>query len=176
MNDLRELEQKIQDRLGVAEQRRLYDEEHRRQSQEAREQRGRRFRALADRLLRVHIQPRVDRLAAHFPAAPLHAEEQGPNRCVYLFRAGARFPAGGTLELAVHHDLEVERLFLLFRLDLLPAPFVFVGHDRLVLPLDEPDEDRAAAWIEEKLLGALEVCLRLQTGEDKGPPALRAAA
>jgi hypothetical protein len=164
MSHVAELEQKIRDRLAAAERRRRQDQEDRRQRERARQQRGLHFRAVADRLLRQHIRPGLDRLAALFPARPLHAEEAGRNRAVYLFRPSADFTAGGTLELAVHHDLEVERLFLLYRFELLPVPFAHVTHDRLVLPLDGADEARAAAWVEERLLGALDVCLRLQGG------------
>jgi hypothetical protein len=166
MTDLGELEQKIRDRLEEAEQRRRHREHHHRQRQADREQRRKHFRTLADRLLRLHIRPRFERLAAYFPSAtPLHAEEAGRNRCVYLFRPHPDFPAAGSLELAVHHDLECELLFLTYRLDLLPVPFAFSGQDRLTLPLVEPDEARAVAWVEGKMLEALDVCLRLQAGE-----------
>jgi hypothetical protein len=180
MIHLRELEQKIQDRLAVAEQRRRHHEDLRHHHHAARQERAQQFRAVADRLVRHHIRPRLDRLSAPFPARPLHPADQGPNRCVYVFHAGPRFPVGGTLEVAVHHDLDVEWLFVLYRLDLLPVPFPFVSDDRLILPLAGADEAHAAAWIEERLLEALDVCLRVQAGErDEGeaePPVLSLAA
>jgi hypothetical protein len=167
MMDLGELEQKIRARLAEAEQRRRHYEHHQRQRHADREQRRRLFRTLADRLLRLAIRPRLEKLAAYFPggAVPLHAEETGRNRCVYLFRPRPDFPAAGMLELALHHDLECQQLFLIYRLDLMPVPFPFNRHDRLTLPLAEPDEAHAVAWVESKMLEALDVCLRLQVGE-----------
>lgn len=163
MGDLQELERKIQERLRSAELDRRLEGEHKRVRQLTLQHRQRRFRALADRLLRHHIRPRLERLTRPFPnAGPVHAEEAGPNRCVYVFQPTAEFQAGGQLELAVHHDLEVERLFLVYRFHLLSVALPSSMEDRLVRPLDRVDERQLAEWIEAHLLGALDLCLRVQ--------------
>jgi hypothetical protein len=166
MNDLQAMDQKIRTQLEAVEQERRQTEEQLRERQAAQEQRARRFRFVADRILGQHIRPRLLSLASHFTnAVPLDAQETGRSRCVYLFQPTPRFPASGRLELAVHHDEEIEQVFLLFRFDLLPIPIPFVGQDHLVFPLYEIEEELAVKWIEEKLLQVVNVCLRLETGE-----------
>jgi hypothetical protein len=168
MNELENLEQRIWDRLAQAEQGRRLASEHERWRQEGREQRTHLFHRVADRLLGQCIRPRLERLAEHLGhAMPLGADETGRNRCVYPLRPTGRFPATGRLEVAVHHDLDVEKVFLLFHFELLPAPVPFEGQDRLVFRLEEVDDQRVAAWIEDKLLQVLDVYLRLQAGEQK---------
>jgi hypothetical protein len=177
MSDLQALEQKIKDRLDAVQEKRRLSEEQLRERQASLEQRARRFRFVADQLLSQHIRPRLARLAGHFTnAAPLDAQEAGRSRCIYLFQATPRFPASGRLELAVHHDQDIEQVFLLFRFELLPIPIPFVGQDHLVFPLYEIDEERAVMWIEEKLLQVVNVCLRLETGEQPEVIAVRMSA
>jgi hypothetical protein len=166
MGDLEGLEQRIRDRLALIQERRRHVEEQAQEHQSAQEQRADHFRRVADRLLRLHLRPRLAQLAAHFAnIVPLEGEEAGRNRCVYVLQQTARFRASGRLELAVHHDLAIEQVFLLYRLDLLPVSFPFEGQDCLVFPLYKIKDERVVAWLDEKLLQVLDVCLRVEAGD-----------
>jgi hypothetical protein len=165
MGDLQALERKILARMAAAGQRVQLNEEHRQRHLAAREQRKGLFTAVSDRLLRQLIRPRLAKLADHVGLGrPAHAEDAGRTRCLYVFGPAEPFPVTARLELAVHHDQDIEKILLLYRLEVLPAPFPFPAEDRLVLPLEAVAEPVVATWVEEKLLQFLDLYLRVVMG------------
>jgi hypothetical protein len=179
MSDMRQLGEKIRARVTAAERRRLQAEEQRRRREADREQRVQQFQALADRLGRSFIRPGLNRLAAHFKnAVPVAVEETGRHGHGYVFGPTAAFPAVARLELAVRADEPLENVLLVYRLEVLPAPSPLHCADRLVFPLHQVNEERAAAWVEEKLLQFVGVYFRVagDEAEDWPDPYIRRSA
>ena len=82
--------------------------------------------------------------------------------------AGRELPGGTTtlvvpysdecpdkVKLAFHlgHDGPIENVILEYNLEIIPVLIDFDKHDQLVIPIDKPDEDAIAAWIDDKLVG-----------------------
>jgi hypothetical protein len=163
MGDLRDLEGKIKERLARADEglRRWREEQGRLRAQF--HQRGRQFRAVADRLLDSHIRPRLAALAGRFDnVEAVPTEESGRRCCAYVFRPTPYFPATARLALAVYPDEHAEKVLLTCELDLLPALVPCEGRDLLTLPLHAFDEARAVGWVEDRLLRFAELYLRLE--------------
>jgi len=62
-------------------------------------------------------------------------------------------PAKVQLSFRLGHDGPVENAIMDYRLEILPIFFKFDSHDQLIVPIDHPDEDAIAGWIEDKLVG-----------------------
>ncbi len=61
----------------------------------------------------------------------------------------------GKVELSFRlgHDGSITNAILDYRLEILPIFIEFESHDQLFIPVDNPDEDAIAAWIDDKLVG-----------------------
>ncbi len=166
MTDLNDIDQKIQERLAAAEERRRRCQERVEQHQLELEQRFGRFGQTADRILQTLIRPRLQKLAEHFDNAELLPPEQsGRYRCDCRFRHAERFPATAKLTLSVSHDSRVEKLIAGYDLEILPTFFQFERHDEIVFPLDGVDESRLAQWLDAKLLQFVDTYLQLEMAD-----------
>ena len=60
----------------------------------------------------------------------------------------------GKVELSFRlgHDGPIKNAILDYRLEILPIFIKFESHDQLFIPIDKPDEDAIAAWIDDKLV------------------------
>jgi YHS domain-containing protein len=61
-------------------------------------------------------------------------------------------PALVELTFCLGHDGPVENAILQYELKIVPIYIKFDGHDQLVIPLDKPNEDAVAGWIDDKLV------------------------
>ncbi len=61
-------------------------------------------------------------------------------------------PAKVELSFRLGHDGPIENAILDYSLDILPIFIKFDSHDRLLFPIDQPNEEAIAAWIDEKLV------------------------
>jgi YHS domain-containing protein len=166
MSDLKGLERRIQERIGARDQRRHLEQDHLLQRMMEFEERHGRFVAIADRLVAKVVRPRMQKLREHFDNTEMpDCESNGRHHCTCRFHHTERFPAEAKLELAISRDGECRTLLVLYSLDILPVFFQFEGHDQLPLPLDSVDEEKVAAWIDDKLVGFVETYLRLETVE-----------
>ena len=61
----------------------------------------------------------------------------------------------GKVELSFRlgHDGPIENAIMDYRLEILPVFIKFDSHDQLVIPIDNPNEDAIATWIDDKLVG-----------------------
>lgn len=125
----------------------------------------RQFEQLADRLLTEVIQPRLEAVARFFPGARVRPAVQ-EHRCVAWFGFCQRFPATARVELTVDADQPLDQIVLRFDLSIMPSFMKYDAHDKLPLPLENVDEQLAAAWVEERLLAFLDAYLQLDRGED----------
>ena len=57
------------------------------------------------------------------------------------------------LSFSLGHDGPIENAVMDYRLEILPIFIKFESHDQLVIPIENPDEDAIAAWIDDKLVG-----------------------
>ena len=56
------------------------------------------------------------------------------------------------LSFRLGHDGSIKNAILDYRLEILPIFIKFESHDQLFIPIDKPDEDAIAAWIDDKLV------------------------
>jgi len=62
-------------------------------------------------------------------------------------------PAKVELSFRLGHDGQIENAILDYTLDILPIFIKFDSHDRLIFPIDNPNEGAIAAWTDDKLVG-----------------------
>jgi YHS domain-containing protein len=162
MSNLPEWEQKIQNQLAAAEQRKRAVQGHLQQRMTEAERRWQEFGALADRLVQTVIRPRMEKLVAYFDNARfLPPEQAGRYHCACQFQPTERFPAKVKLELSVGTDGQAEHLMVRYELQILPVFFHFQGEGETVFPMDAVDENRLTAWVEERLVAFVDTYLRL---------------
>jgi hypothetical protein len=165
LSDLQELEQKIREKLEAAEERKKLQQQCQKQRMLEYERRHQRYSAVADRLMRNIVRPRMQRLAAHFDNARfIAADEAAGHHEVCCFQRTLEVSATAKLELAVSHDGPYQQLLLLYNLEIVPVLFAFEGQDKIAMPLDKVDEERAASWFDEKILGFVDTYIRLESG------------
>jgi YHS domain-containing protein len=163
MNALSDWEQKIKNQLAAADQRKRDLQNHWHQRMIETERRWQQFGPLADRLAQTVIRPRMEKLAEHFDNARfLPPEQAGRYHCACEFQPTERFPAKVKLELSVGTDGRAENLIARYDLQILPIFFHFQGEGEISFPLDGVDEGRLTAWVEERLVGFVDVYLRLE--------------
>jgi YHS domain-containing protein len=164
MSTVQELEHRIKEKLARSEEGRRAQQVQMHNNMMEMEARLALYTTVADRLIQEVIRPRVERLAGCFDNAHL-PEEEGRHSVVCRFERTARFPATATLELGVTRDGQANNVEVRYSLTILPAFFPYDQHAHLVQPLDVLDEARVAAWVEAKILGFVDVYLRLETLE-----------
>jgi YHS domain-containing protein len=165
MATLDELERRIKEKLAGSEEGRQAQRERLRNGMSELEARLARYTAVADRLIREVIRPRLERLAACFENARLPEGEGGRHGVVCRFERTARFPATATLELGVTRDGEGHSIEVRYSLDIQPVFFPFDREAHLIQPVDALDEARVAAWVEDRIVGFVDAYLRLETLE-----------
>jgi YHS domain-containing protein len=164
MADLDDLDRRIQEKLAEQKGRLQSQQKDLEQRMHQVDEKYRQYTALADRLIQDIIRPRLEKLVSHLDNAELLTPEQaGRHQCVACFQHTEQFPARARLELGVSRDGLVERLFLLFHLEILPVFFSFPNREELAFPIKEVDDEKAAAWIDAKIVGFLDTYLRLET-------------
>jgi YHS domain-containing protein len=70
-------------------------------------------------------------------------------------------PAKVQLSFRLGHDGPVENAIMDYRLQILPIFFKFDSHDQLVIPINQPNEESIAEWIEDKLVGFTQAFFQL---------------
>ena len=128
------------------------------------DRRHQQFVLIADRLLREVVRPRFERVVAHFQHAEVIDADQVVRRfhCSCRLKHCERFPATGELSLILSHDERVENLLVIYRLEILPIFFRFLGSDHEAFPLEIVDEKRLAEWVDQRLLAFVDTYLRLE--------------
>jgi YHS domain-containing protein len=163
MGDLKDLERKIKEKLSLSEERQHLQQDHFRQRMAEAEARHERYTAVADRLMQDVIRPRMEKLKALFDNARMPEARNSRHSSCCQFEHTVRFPATGKLEIGVTRDGEIKTLVLQYQVEILPVFFPVEGRDEMTMPLDEVDEDKAAGWVEAKLVEFVDTYLRLET-------------
>jgi YHS domain-containing protein len=163
MADLGDLERKIKEKLALSEERQQLQRNHLQQRMTEAEARHQRYTAVADRLIQEVIRPRMKKLETLFDNARLSEARCSRHTCCCQFEHTSRFPATATVEVGVTRDGEIKTVVLEYQLEILPVFFPVEGRDQLTMRLDEVNEEKAAAWVEAKLLHFVDTYLRLET-------------
>ncbi|MGD9126886.1 MAG: hypothetical protein PVH19_05850 [Planctomycetia bacterium] len=127
------------------------------------EQRFVHFIALADRI-HVILQPRIEAFTKlnvfKNIKQKVSLELRGPaSRGFHGRTTTLSVPSSdvcsGKVELSFRlgHDGPIENAIMDYHLEILPIFIKFDSHDQLVIPIDKPNEDSIAAWINDKLVG-----------------------
>jgi YHS domain-containing protein len=163
MAEMTDLEQKIKEKLSLSEEREGLRRDHLQQQMAEAEARHQRYTALADRLMQEVIRPRMEKLKTLFDNARMSEARCSRHTCCCQFEHTVRFPATAFLEIGVTRDGEIKAVILQSQLEILPVFFPVEGKDELTMLLDEVDENKAAAWVEAKILNFVDTYLRLET-------------
>ena len=165
MADLSDLERKIKEKLALSEERQQLQRNHVQHQMAEAEARHQRYTALADRLMQEVIRPRMEKLKTLFDNARMSEARSSRHTCCCQFEHTSRFPATASLEMGVTRDGEIKTAVLQYELEVLPVFFPVEGRDQLTMPLDQADEEKAAAWVEAKLLQFVDTYLRLESSD-----------
>jgi YHS domain-containing protein len=165
MAEMTDLERKIKQKLAMSEEREGLRRDHVQQQMAEAEARHQRYTALADRLMEEVIRPRMEKLKTLFDNARMSAARSSRHNCCCQFEHTARFPATVSLEIGVTRDGEIKTVVLQSQMEILPVFFPVEGKDELTMPLDQVDENKAAAWVEAKILQFVDTYLRLETSD-----------
>jgi hypothetical protein len=169
VNDARDLDQQIKQKLATAEDRWQIREKERQQRVHEHLCLHKHYTTIADRLVRTVVRPRMEALARHFPNAAFPEAPNGAgHHCVLSFGRTARFPAAARLELAVSRDGRIQYVIGEYRLEIVPVPFPFPSREEVRQPIDALDEERLAAWFDEKVLDFVDTYLRLADTSPSG--------
>jgi YHS domain-containing protein len=163
MADLIDLERKIKEKLSLSEERQHLQRDHLQQQMAEAEARHQRYTAQADRLMQEVIRPRMEKLSFLFANARISEARSSRHTCCYQFEHTTRFPATAHLEIGVTRDGEIKTVALLSELEILPVFFPLAGRDQLTMLLDEVDQEKAAAWVDARILHFVDTYLRLET-------------
>lgn len=122
-------------------------------------QRGARFIALAPRILRGMVEPRLQAMASHFDDAVCSPCDSTWSVGIVCNRK-RRVPATVSVSFCLECD-EQEIVRLRYRPNILPILMPFQKEDALAFPLDQPDEARIVEFVEAKIVQFVETYLRL---------------
>jgi len=162
MSDLKALEQKIQQRLKAVDERERTQQIQLQSKMTEIETRHARFEPLANELMEAVLDPRMEKLASLFDNAQLLERSEAESLCrACRFSHSARYPATVKLTLSIAHDTEIENLLLGYDLEILPIFFQFERHDQAAFSLDDPNRQRIADWLDEKILAFVDTYLEL---------------
>jgi YHS domain-containing protein len=165
VTDLTELERKIRERLSLSEERERLQQSHFQQQMTEAEARHRNYTAVADRLIREVVRPRMEKLKSQFDNARMLETRCSRHRCCCQFEHTARFPATASLEFSVTRDSEIKQVILQFEMQILPVFFSVDGEDKLAMTVEEVNDAKIGAWVEAKILQFVDSYLRLETSD-----------
>ncbi len=162
-DDRSSFEQRIKQKLADADVLRRCSANQTLKRMEQIDHRSHQFNEAASRVMRDIIRPRMEILTSQFDNATLtDSDEQQNLRCVCVFGRTARYPAETRLDIGIGHDGEIENLLLSYNLQILPVFIRFDRHDEMACPLDEVDDNRFAAWVENKIEQFVDTYLSLE--------------
>jgi YHS domain-containing protein len=165
MSELNDLERKIKEKLALSEERKQLHQDHLQHQMAEAEARHQRYTALADRFMQEVIRPRMEKLQTLFDNARISEALSSRHTYACQFEHTTRFPATARLQVGVTRDGEIKMVTLQYQLEILPVFFPLEGRDQLTFPLDQADLEKAAAWVEAKLLEFVDTYLRLETSD-----------
>ena len=166
VDELASLRNQIQEKLNLAVQQRQQERDWLRQKMDHVGEFKVLFNAVADRLMRDIVRPRIEMLTEQFDNAKLlNRAEPHSHHVVCLFSRCDRYPASTRLDVGLGHDDSGEHLAVFYNLQILPVFIQYEPHDRITVPFAKVDEDRIQKWVNSKLVQFVDVYLRLEQVE-----------
>jgi YHS domain-containing protein len=162
MTDPNDLERRIREKLAAIEEDRRRQKDGLRQSMTELDERLKRYTAVADRLMKIVILPRVAKLADCFAGIQPPEVQRGRHSCVCRFPPNPRFPVTATFELSVTRDGEARNVGIESKRQILPVFYPVDGAGHFVMPLDRVDEQRGTLWVDEQILAFVDAYLRVE--------------
>jgi YHS domain-containing protein len=169
MPNINDLDRRIKERLEVSEESRRLRQNHFQETTKEMQDRYARYTAIADRLMKELIRPRVDKLKQYFDNAVFPEADNSRHTCVCEFTQCPRFPATVRLELAVTRDGDATTVIVQSKAEMVPVLARLEGLDRLCMPLGAVQEDKIAAWVDDKIVCFVDAYLRLETANPSQP-------
>lgn len=161
MTDPRPLRERIQDLLSRSEEERHHETEEGETRREELRQRRERFNALANRIYREILEPRLRLLEEYFDDCR-YEPSKTPTCGKVIFNRDRRYAASFELEMGVSCDSQVNDLSVVHRLNIIPILMQFRSRDHLACPLEEVDQSRLTAFIDDRIVETVETYLDLQ--------------
>lgn len=121
------------------------------------------FERIVPHLLTEAVLPRLSHLASLFINANLGTQATD-DRGTCWFGYCERFPATAKIEFTVSHDAAIENVVVRFEASIFPSFQRFEPHDKLVIPLSQPNDVQVAQWVEDRLVEFLDAYLRIDRG------------
>lgn len=163
MNTLNEFQQRVEAKLQAVEQQKRQKHAEAQQYFMDIRKKAEQFKEVAERVLTMIVQPRLEKLASYFENAGFVAE---PGRSLLHpqleFAYTEQFPATAKVELAVTHDAEFRDLVVSYTLDMNPVIMQYEHYHQLSYPLDAVDEPQLAQWVDDRLCDFVDTYLKLE--------------
>jgi len=162
-SDLGQFRKRLEERIGSSRQEPKWRPADMAAEMRRFQERRVQFDEVAPRLVTNVILPRLSQLASMFKNASL--SDRLPNdRTSCWFGYCEQLPSSTKIEMVVSHDAPVENVIVRFEASIFPSFQRFEPHDKLLVPLVNPDEVQVAQWVEDRLLEFLEAYLRIDRG------------
>lgn len=162
MNDVQQLERRIQEKLAVSEERLRLRQNHSEELMRAAEKAHAAYTAAADRLIEAVVRPRMTSVKSHLAGIANVDSDCSRHTCSLRLAHTPRFPATVRLEVGITRDGDARTLIVQYRLQISPVFFPFDDADDLTFPIDQVDTERVASWLDNKLVAFVETYLRLE--------------
>jgi YHS domain-containing protein len=163
MDTTDELEMRIQEKMALREERRNLKQRHTKRLMSELDERMRRYDTVANGLMERVICPRMERVKKCFTALNAPQCEKTRHNCKLLLKHTPQFPTTATLEIGVTHDGLAKTVTIEYVASILPLYVHLNGKGHLSMPLEELDEAKAAAWIDESVLQFVDAYLSVET-------------
>lgn len=129
-------------------------------------ERQERLAALQPRLeqLAAFAKPRVDAVAAQFGAQMQITPKLERTRGEAFFHIRSEL-ADIRMRFSVAPDNEVKKLVVRYELSIVPALTSFESHGEIEFPIDQVDEEKLAAWFDDRLVTFVRTYLAIQENQ-----------
>lgn len=122
------------------------------------------FDIAAEKISELVVLPRMTEFANSFDNADVRQTSRGYSVTCDLEHC-TRFPSTANISFTVGHDEEFEHVDIHFAAQILPVFTQFERAAVIRFDLHSVDDDRAIAWVEERLLGFLDSYLPIEFDE-----------
>ena len=163
MPSVEQFSTRIEQELSAAKKRQTEMNTEAGKSYLAQQKRYELFKQIRQKFAAEFAKPRLEKLATLFPKMQGTPESRPDGDTVSLkFPKTAECPATVTLRLSLAHDGDIRNVVLTYDLEILPVFLKFDGHSQFDIPVEKPDYDAAAAWLDDLLVKFVHTYLSIQ--------------
>ena len=163
MSTDQELAERIEAELRAAEDRILQIQRQARDRFDELQQRSRLFREIAEPFARKTVEPRLQKLLGYFKNGRIaELDERSGYHCACSFTHTPRFPATVTVTLGVTHDHTLERVLLIYSLEIMPVFLQYDKSSQVDFAIDEFNPEKATCWVDDRVVQFVQTYLQLE--------------